>query len=212
MVKSGEMFMLNGLSAPTATNRLVVLVPDQVIGEGRLAKQIWLLASARRLDILLVAKVADHNQEMAARRQLASLTSSLYDAWFKVDAKVIYKDSWVDALYEVIQLGDSIVCHAEQIAPYGILRDRPLKLVLTEEFSNPVVLLSGFCEQEKPVSTMGWPKQLIAWGGFLVILVVFSMVEYRVDNLVQGAIGQLLLVVILIVEFGLIWLVNTITS
>jgi hypothetical protein len=211
-VLTGEVLSPNELSAPASVKRLVVLVPDQVIGEGRLAKRIWLLASARRLDILLVTKVSDSTYEMAARRQLASLASSLYDAWFKVDVKVVYQDSWVDALHEVIQLGDMIVCHSEQISPYGKLRDRSLKLVLAEEFSNPVFLLSGFSEQEKPLSIIRWPKQAIAWGGFLLILVVFSLIEFRIDQLVTGTLGQLLLIVILIVEFGLIWFLNTITN
>jgi hypothetical protein len=105
-----------------------------------------------------------------------------------------------------------IVCHSEQIEPYGKLRDRSLKLVLAEEFSNPVSMLTGFCEQEKPAALFHWPKQLIAWGGFLLILAVFSLIEFRVDHLVKGTIGQLLLIVILVVEFGLIWFLNTITN
>lgn len=211
-VLAGEVVSPIELNAPASVKRLVVLVPEQVIGEGRLAKRIWLLASARRLDVLLVTKVSDRTNEMAARRQLASLASSLYDTWFKVDMKVIHQDNWVDALHEVIQLGDMIVCHSEQIAPYGKFRDRPLKLVLAEEFSNPVSLLSGFSEQEKPPSMIRWPKQVIAWGGFVLILVVFSLLEFRIDHLVTGTLGQLLLIVILAVEFGLIWFLNTITN
>ena len=47
---TGEVLTGNELSAPTFVKRLVVLVPEQVIAEGRLAKRIWMLASARRLD------------------------------------------------------------------------------------------------------------------------------------------------------------------
>jgi hypothetical protein len=211
-VLTGEVVTSREINPSTNVKRLIVLVPEQVIGEGRLAKRIWMLASARRLNILLVARVTDRAREMSTRRQLASLASSLYDAWYKVDTHVAYENNWVDVLHEVIQLGDMIVCNAEQIEPYGKFRDRSLQLVLSEEFSNPLTVLSGFCEQEKPVALIHWPRQLFAWGGFLLILTVFSLIEFRVDHLVKGTIGTLLLIVILVVEFGLIWFVNAITN
>jgi hypothetical protein len=192
--------------------RLVVLVPEQILSEGRMARQIWHLAQANQSNILLIARIESPDQEMTARRQLATLTSLLEDVWHRVEIKVILAKSWILALDDVTHPGDLLVCHKEQEVFSRMNRHQPLSTLLAQQLNLPVSILSGFSPKEKRARSSKYLKPILFIASFALILVSFFVFEVRIDHLLKGTIGEVLLIGISLIEFGLIWLLNNLAN
>jgi hypothetical protein len=192
--------------------RLVVLVPEQVLSEGRMARQVWQLAQTNHSQILLVARIQSSDQEMTARRQLATLASLLEDVWHHVEIKVVSAKSWIPALETITHPGDLLVCHKEQEVFGRMNRHQPLSTLLEQQFNLPVFILSGFSQKEKRSISHSYFKPVLIIAGFVLILVSFFMFEIRIDHLLKGTLGEILLIGISLIEFGLIWLLNNLAN
>ena len=127
--------------------------------------------------------------------------------------------NWLPVLRELYQAGDVLVCQVEQVVRAGWLRTLPVSAFLREAFageqaarSQPVLLeMQGYYHPAR-VQASHWLHQLAFIVGCLLILVVFSVLEFQLDYSIQGAARLFLLSVMVLFEFGAIWAWSRIVS
>src|SRR5687768_15339423 len=111
--------------------------------------------------------------------------------------------NWVDFVNRNYQTGDLIVCFAEQRA--GLLH-KPLSQILQSNLKIPVYVLFGL-HLSKPKSKLLF--QVTAWAGFLGIIAAFFVLQIKIDQISEGGIQNILLILSIIPEFWLIGVLNS---
>jgi len=199
------------ITVSDSPRRLIVLVPADLVDASGFAQKIHWLAMQQKRDVLYLNLVLQEEDYLASTRLLTTLKAITHDSWFKVGSAMVEAANWVDALRLFSQPGDMIVCHKEQTAPAGIFRRLPLGESIETELKLPVHILSGYYRPE-PAHIPRWLRGLIFWLGCLAILVGFSVIEFRMDIQAVGAAKQIVLIVLLVIEFGLIYEWNEIVG
>jgi hypothetical protein len=148
----------------------------------------------------------DTSQELALRRDLATMAALIRDTKVFVEPKVEIGNNWLNAVKHNYQEGDMIVCLEEQ--PIGIRR-RPLSQILESTFKAPIYVLS---QTKSPESQFNMLSQLIAWSGFIGIIAGFFILQVKITQLPQDWFQTLLFILLLFPEFGLIWAWNSLFS
>jgi len=185
--------------------RLIVLVPPDSDCTS-VTRRICRLAFETKSDIQLLGLCDDPNQEMALRRELVMVAALIRSAKVFVDMKVEVGTKWVDAVKRNYRDGDMLVCIAEQ--PVGIRR-RPLSQILESTLKAPIYFL---CEMKSTQSQSTGPSQVIAWSGIIGIITGFFILQVKIAQLPTDWFQTLLLILLLIPEFGLIWVWNSLFS
>jgi hypothetical protein len=193
-----------GMTLPVV-KRLVVLVPNQDIDVASFSRRIWSLAFPDRLDILLITLPPDPDYLLTAERRLTTIAAILRDPRLHIETQVFSSRSWLKIARQVWQPGDLLVCPAEQAIATGIGKRTPLAIALVSAFKAPVYRLKGFYQQP-PASLPNWIKAIPYWIVILATIAGFFKFEAMVDASVKGWIGQVLLLVIVAIEIGLIYL------
>jgi hypothetical protein len=138
-------------------------VPDADLDETGLTRRIWTLAAPRRLEVLYLGLYRTPSDEPRARRRLATMAALTRDDWVNVRTALVMDADWLRSLRPLVQAGDLIVCHAEQLQA-GWRRDRPLGPCLSQALKMPVVTLEGFYGGGEAPATH-WMARLIFWRG-----------------------------------------------
>jgi nucleotide-binding universal stress UspA family protein len=186
------------------TKRLVVLVPDVDTHEHELARQIWALATARNLNILLLGVFPDAEREPRARRRLATLAALMRDDTVNVDTRLEMGSAWVTAIRAIAEKGDIIVCHAEQYVRRWGIRRQPLSRMLMQRLQTPICELTGFYP-ELPPDEPGLLARAAVPGIPVMIVVGFTALEVVVQQRAAGSSNYTLLMSMCVVlEYGLI--------
>ena len=150
----------SGAPLPPA-RRLVVLVPDADQDETGLTRRIWTLAAPRQMEVLYLGLYRTPSDEPRARRRLATMAALTRDDCVNVKTALVMDADWLRSLRSLVQTGDLIVCHAEQLQG-GWHRDRPLGPYLSQALKIPVVTIEGFyAGAEAPA--IDWVARLIFW-------------------------------------------------
>ena|SRR5215208_3720550 len=183
------------------SRRLIVLIPANS-DWAPATRRVWELAKATGSTVQLLGLCKDISQEPALRRELVTMAALIRDAKISVETKVEIGANWVDVVKRNYQLGDMIVCMAEQRA--GI-RHRPLSQILESNLKAPVYILSQLQASQPQSNGL---SQAIKWLGLLGIIFGFFLLQVRVDQLSKDWFQTVLLILLLIPEFGLIWLWN----
>ena len=190
------------LLGPERSGRLIVLVPDMAADYIPAIGKIWELANSQHASVLLLSLYKDTTQELGLRRGLATLCAMLQDGRISTEVRIEIGTNWVDFVKRNYQTGDLIVCFAEQRA--GLLH-RPLSQILQSNLNIPVYIISGR-HLPKPKSKLLF--QVMAWVGFLGILAGFFVLQIKIDQLSEGGIQNILLILSIIPEFWLILVWN----
>ena len=184
--------------------RLIVVVPNVEVDEAQLSRQIWNLASSYRLDILLVSMVKDTDDCMTATRRLTTVSAMTRDSHFKVEKQVVFSNRWDKVLRQYWQQMDMILCPAE-ITILNIFGNPVLlSQALSDRLKAPVYTFCGLYKPQHAQKLPTWLGKLPFWLGFILIVSIFFYFESDVDQLVHGWVGQILLVMLVIFEIGLI--------
>ncbi|MCE1255648.1 MAG: hypothetical protein LWX83_19115, partial [Anaerolineae bacterium] len=202
---------LENPSGLLSVNRLVVLVPNEDVDEAGLSRQIWMLASHYHLDVLLLSVVHNNDESMSALRRLTTLSMMTHDSHVKVDKKVMNNRSWLHAVKQQWGQTDMILCPAELFVSAGFGKSRNLSQLLSDSLKAPVYTFSGlytYVKHSLPV----WVRRVPYWLGFALILAVCFYFEVEVDHIAHGWVGQLILVLVVTFEIGLIYLWNLIAG
>jgi hypothetical protein len=153
--------------------------------------------------VQLLGLSKDISQELSLRRDLATISGLIRDTKVFVETKVEIGNNWLNAVKHNYQDGDMIVCIAEKTI--GI-RQRPLSQVLESNFNAPVYLLSDMRPSKSQSNIF---SQVIAWSGFIGIIAGFFLLEMKTVQLPDDWFRTLVSVLLLIPEFGLILLWNS---
>jgi len=126
--------------------RLIVLVPDADLDYVAATRRVWELATELGTDIQFIGLYKDPARESTLRRQLVTMTAMVQDGNVSAEAKVEFGNNWVRVVKSNWQVGDMIVCFAEQHA--GLLY-RPLSQILRSNLEAPIYVLSGLYPQNQ---------------------------------------------------------------
>jgi hypothetical protein len=187
------------------SRRLIVLIdPDSDCAS--VTRRICKLASETNSDVQLLGLCRDPNQELALRRELVTVAALIRDAKVFVDMQVEVGTDWLSIVKCNYQEGDMLVCITEQ--PVG-LRRRPLSQILESTLKAPIYVLS---QTKSPQFQSGLLSQVIAWSGFIGIVAAFFILQVKISQLPKDWSQTLLFILLLIPEFGLIWVWNSLFS
>ena len=185
--------------------RLIVLVsPDS--NSSSFTRRLCKLATETNSNIQLLGVCNNANQELALRRDLATVAALIRDARVYVETKVEVGRNWLTAVKNSYQKGDMIVCIADQSVGF---RRRPLSEILESTFQAPIYIL--FDAKVRRVESNAL-SQLISWSGFLGIIIGFFFLQVKITQLPDDWFQTLLSIITLIPELGLILLWNSLSS
>lgn len=187
------------------SSRFIVLIPP-TINFNTITRRIWELAYSTNSNVQLLSLCKDWNEEPAVRRELVTLAALIRDASVAVETQVVIGTNWLRAVKRNYREGDMIVCVAEQTT--GIWR-RPLSQVLESNLKVPLYIMSGLPQRQSESSAH---SQIIAWLGFLGFIIGFFVLQVKVLQYSKDWTQTLLLLLLLIPEFWLLWIWNSLFS
>ena len=197
-----DLVIVDSALPPTA-RRLVVLVPDQDIDEAELARRVWSMASPRGLGVLFLSLRHGDVEEPHLRLRLATLAAMTRDRRVHVDTHLRHERDWVQAVQNLWQTGDLVVCDAAQSLNEWNGR-RSLGLTLTSELKVPVCLLAGF-HLQTPARRVNPLARLVYGIAPLIIIAGFFLIQVQLDRVSSGWAHTILMSISVLVELGLIW-------
>jgi len=201
---SASLTEVDRLAARREYRRLVVVIPGQVTDQVQFSRAVRNLALPGQKTVVLVMLVDQPDAELAGQRQLATLSSLVNDSRIKDQTMVAWDKSWEKSLRKVLLAGDLIVCPAETIVHKGINRREMLSEGLTRSLAFPVYILHGFFPDSHPSERLNW-KRLPFWVLIVAIFVGFFEFEAVSDLVDKGWPGQVLTVILVLIEFVLIY-------
>jgi hypothetical protein len=193
----------------SSIKRLIVLVPSRISNDIQFVRKIRSLAAINGREVLFLSIVKDIDNKLGVERNLATLAAITRTKHIQTRYATFFTRNWYEALKQIIKSGDLIICHEEQYVTHRINRKQSLKAWLTSKLSTPIISIAGFCNEEN-INSSKWLYPIIIWSAILITIILFSAFEISVDHMVKGWIGQVVLIMILIVEASLIWILNTI--
>jgi hypothetical protein len=200
----GKAQRLENANVFLTVQRLIVIVPNEDVDEAILGRQIWLLASNYRLDVLLLSVVKSVEESMSAARRLTTLAAMIRDAYYKVEKQVVFEHSWQKGIRPYWRQTDMILCPLESEVKNGFGKQIRLCELLSRDLKAPVYTFSGLYSAGKSTIPI-WLSKIPYWAGFILILCLFFIFEVNVDELSKGLVGQILLMMVVMFEIGLIY-------
>ena len=192
------------LSLLEPAQRLIVLVPDLEWDYIPAIHRIWELANFQSARVMFISLCKDPKQEFSLRRALVILSAMVQDGKITVEMNVEIGMDWVDVVKRNYEMGDTVVCFAEQRV--GLLH-KPLSQILQSNLKIPVYILSGLYRQNSD-----WLSQVIVWSGFIAISIGFYMLQAKIVQIQKDWFQNILLIFSIIPELGLIWAWNNLFS
>ena len=189
-------------SSPS-TGRLLVLVSADS-NYGSAIQRISQLATttSRRVHLLGLSK--DMTQEPTLRRQLIAISALLRDGNISTEVKIEFGTRWVEAVRRNLQMGDIIVCFAEQ--QDGLLH-KPLKQALEANLDASMFILSDLYPQLPRRGNI--LSQLLLWAGLLGIIAGAFFLQIRITSLPRDWSQTTLMLFSVFAEFWLLWTWNS---
>jgi hypothetical protein len=195
----------------TRKKRLIVLIPESVAGNLELAHKIYWIAIREQYEVYYLTLLDNDENILSIQRYMATMKAVTEGNFLTVHSDIVKTSGWLKTLREIYGPGDRIVCHEEQLVKDGFMRTSPITAFLRDKMHSSVLTLSGFYHPQQ-VQMQRWVHALIAWLGFLLILVGFTMLEVQLDPVIQGLHGKLLFGVLFTMEVGSIWAWDRITG
>ena len=186
---------------PASVRRLLVLVPETLVEEAELARQVWVLASARRLPVVFVGRAGSPAREDRMRWRLASLAALTRDDHVRVTTHITSSD-WGTTLRTLREPGDAIVCHAEQTGRQRMRRG-PLSDQLARALREPIHVLEGLCAPSEP-RALNVGRRMVFWTGVAALVLVFFAIQAALEGLPQDWLQLTLLALTVLGEFALV--------
>lgn len=190
-------------------HRLIVLVPDGDLDYAAATRRVWELAneSGANIQFIGLCKDKDAVQVPSLRRQLVTMTAMVQDREIAAEAKVEFGNNWVSVVKSNWQVGDMIVCFAEQHA--GPLY-RPLSQILRSNVQVPIYILSGLYPQSQ--SRFNRISLIALWAGLISIIAGSFLLQIRIISFSRDWAQTTLLILSVLAEFWLIYAWNNLFS
>lgn len=200
----------DGLCIPDANvlpaRRLIVLVPIEDVDAFHLSRRVWQLAACSGLSVLYLALPLDEHPAVSLHRRLAELAALTSDKSVQARWMVGGAKSWRQALENVLQPGDLLVCLAGQRSAGWINRHLLLGEQMAKLLSLPVYLLGDVPLAVKQPPE--WKKELLGWVTSIALIAGFFVLQVNIDRTALRPVSTLILCLSVVVEIYLLGKVN----
>lgn len=191
--------------------KIIVLLPECLVRDAELAREVRKLALQKQMDVLFLTLLEDEEKALMVARSMVTLKALIGDHQYMIQSRVVAASIWIKTLQETCRPGDVIVYFAEQTVRDGLFRTRALSEFLPHVIKAPLVALTGYYHPQKAYMKAVL-KDALTWFGFLLILAAFTLVEFTLDSGVHDLVHQILLVMLMVMEFGTLLVWNNLTS
>src|SRR6266498_752640 len=169
------------LSLLEPAQRLIVLVPDLEWDYIPAIHRIWELANFQSARVMFISLCKDPKQELSLRRALVILSAMVQDGKITVEMNVEIGMNWVDVVKRNYEMGDTVVCFAEQRV--GLLH-KPLSQILESNLIIPVYVVSGVY-LPKPKSNR--LAEVTVWLGSIGMIAGFGLLQVKIMQVSEGS-------------------------
>ena len=202
---------IDSLAAWREFRRLVVVIPDQVTEPVQFSRAIRNLALPGQKTVVLVMLVNQPDEELAGQRQLVTLSALVNDPRIKVQTAFAWGKSWEKSLGELMLAGDLIVCPAETTLARGLHKNEMLSNALSRCLAVPLYILRGFFPESHSKGRVSW-RRLPFWMLIIATLAGFFEFEAVSDLIDKGWPGQALTIILVLIEFGIIYVLASLAG
>jgi hypothetical protein len=202
---------LTTLTETKPRDRLIVIVPQSLAGSVELAQNIYRMAVREACDVLYLILVGEREASQAAERGSVMMVAETTDERITADSKLVEARQWEKSLRNLYRPGDRIVCHTEQSANAGSAQTLSMEQFLRSEFPAQVITLEGFYDPRKEASRP-WYRSVLFWGVALIVLALFTLLEIRMDQVLQGWNLKLVLTLLWLLEIGTVLAWNAVSQ
>lgn len=179
--KGGKARLLQSSNELRSVTRLLVVIPNEEVDEAALSRQIWILASNYRLNVLLLTAINNEEESMVAARRLATIAAMTRDTFFKIETHIIFSHSWKNTIRTFWRQTDMILCPSEQTVSSLWGKKKLLSQVLSDSLKAPVYTFSGLYHPSD-AHIPDWLRKIPYWFVFLLIITVSFYFEVDVDR------------------------------
>jgi hypothetical protein len=198
--------VMMGFPSPKVdTEGRLVVVLTACVDEVLLAGHILDVAGMR--GVLLLGISLDFVREAELRRSFALLAAFIRSKGNSVEIIMEHGPDWWQRIPSYLTSDDLLSCCLDQEAPAS---RRRLHDLLAVNLDRPVYLFSG--AEPWPEAARSYGRRLAPWLSSLAVIVGFLILQISVSRLSFGASTNLLLILSLLPEVGLIWLCNSLLS
>jgi hypothetical protein len=183
---------------------MIFLVPSQILDESSFCNYVKKTAEKKALSVFFLMLASNYKEEANGHLKLISITSALVGHSFHVDSQLVLGNSWIDAIHKYSHPEDVVFCPKEiQVASHIFFRE-PLADQLVRKIPNTVQIYSEFvCPHSFSVWKIG--KRLLYWIGVLFLLAGFLKAEGVISDNLSGAMGSVIMFLIVAGEIILIY-------
>jgi hypothetical protein len=186
------------LSETRSAHRLIVPISSPDVDITIIARRILDLAGALQADVKFVGLYTDPSQEPGLRRAIVTMAAMVKSAKVSADMEFILGKDWGKAVKSSCQPDDMVVCWDGQQTE--VLR-KPMSQLLQAELNIPLLILSSGKRQTN--SRANKTHQVIAWIGFIAIILGFLLLQIKIIQLSDDS-TIMLEIVSTAIEFWLI--------
>jgi hypothetical protein len=205
----GDDFRLTLGSQPLVrATRLVVLIPDVEFDQFELVRRIWQIALPGRLSVLFIALASDEQSAAVFHQRLTNLAFLIADPRLRVTKTTMTGLSWSAALRRTLQPGDLLVCLDGLWVRKSIFQKQNLATLAATKTSYTVLELLGIAVDSAPGLRQPLTT-LVAWVCSALTMVGFGFVQMRLTVQASGWTLNIFLILSMIIEFLLIFKINT---
>ncbi len=185
-------------------DNVIFLVPPQIQDVTSFCSFVKKTAEKTALSVFLLMLASNYEEEASGHMKLILMTSALTGYSFQIDSQLVLGNSWIDAIHKYSHPDDVVFCPKEiQVASYFFFRE-PLADQLIRKIPNSVQIYSEFV---RPHSFSVWKigRQMLYWIGLLLLLAGFLKAEGIISDNLSGAMGSVIMFLIVAGEIILIY-------
>jgi hypothetical protein len=193
----------------TSPNRLIVLVPNQILDEQNFAQQIAALSIEHTIPILLLDIIDSLNQQPSASIRLDILTTLLASISISAESRIILISNWLVEFLKICRDNDLIVCLEEHTIQVRGGDHVPICEILPVVQNQPLFVLSGLYTESRILQPTR-STELAWWFITLAILIIFSTIQYYLIQATSGWVESFLFLLSFLIELAAFYLWNKI--
>ena len=186
----------------------MILLPARNLDTLELARLISYILHQHKSNLVFLSVVEDSNEESYANEYMADLIELTSKLRVQVEQKIVCGENWITAVAMVWQVGDVVICPAEQsIAVNG--KCIPLGNAISQMSEIPVLMFTGYYH-ESPLLPRTRIAEIKWWSVALTIVALSSYSQAWILRNVRGWLNLVMFCLSFIVEITLIWIWNQI--
>lgn len=191
------------------SRRLIVIVPPGGFDDRELALKVARLEAHSRKSVLLVGLAQDPIRDSLLEQRMQALKSDLSSTRIETSCTLLFYRSWKDALQEILEDGDRVVCLEDHFTTGRLLRNVRLAHALVSSMAIPVYVIQGIRLHPEQQLRLNGFIELLVWLSILLTIALFLLFQVRIQQTVPGMMGAVLGISSVIVEFMVILGINS---